>query len=130
MRKITVLLADDSAVMRTAIRKTLEEDKRVQLVGEASTFAETMQKIVDVKPDVLLFDLRLADGRDLSPEFVRSQLAFVKHTVAISFSADQDSQDLAKQYGAVRLLDKMNLYNDLIPSIVRHHPANNSQFAD
>lgn len=130
MRKVKVLLADDSAIMRTAIRKALEEDKRVQLVGEASNFAETMQKIADVKPDVLLFDLHLADGRGLSPEFVKSQLSFVKHTVAISFSNDEEAQELAKKCGAMRLLDKMDLYNHLIPSIVMNHPANNAQYVD
>ena len=49
-----VLIADDSDIMRTAIRKTLEEASNIKIVGEASTFAETRQKIVDLKPDVLL----------------------------------------------------------------------------
>jgi chemotaxis response regulator CheB len=40
--------------MRTAIRKTLEEESNIKIVGETSTFAETRQKIVDLKPDVLL----------------------------------------------------------------------------
>lgn len=40
---IKVLLADDSDVVRMAIRRTLEEDARIEVVGEASTFAETMQ---------------------------------------------------------------------------------------
>ena len=31
----------------------------INIVGEASTFADTRQKIVDLKPDVLLLDLRL-----------------------------------------------------------------------
>jgi len=34
-----VLIADDSEVMRTAIRKTLEEESNMNIVGEASTFA-------------------------------------------------------------------------------------------
>ena len=54
-----MLIADDSEAMRTAIRKTLEEESNINIVGEASTFADTRQKIVDLKPDVLLLDLRL-----------------------------------------------------------------------
>ena len=47
---IKVLLADDSDVMRTAMRKNLEEEPRIEVVGEASTFAATIEMIGDSKP--------------------------------------------------------------------------------
>ena len=47
---ITVLIADDSDVMRKAIRKTLEEEQRISVVGEASTFAQTIQMILRLIP--------------------------------------------------------------------------------
>jgi chemotaxis response regulator CheB len=50
MRK--VLIADDSEVMRVALREALEEETSIEVVGEASSFAETMQMISDFKPDV------------------------------------------------------------------------------
>jgi DNA-binding NarL/FixJ family response regulator len=34
-----VLIADDSEVMRTAIRRTLEEERKIDVVGEASSFS-------------------------------------------------------------------------------------------
>ena len=37
--------------------------------------------------------------------------------IAISFSADDDVQVLAKQIGAAKSLDKMSLYTELIPTI-------------
>jgi DNA-binding NarL/FixJ family response regulator len=37
---IKVLVADDSHVMRSAIRRILEEERRIQVVGEAETFAK------------------------------------------------------------------------------------------
>jgi DNA-binding NarL/FixJ family response regulator len=36
-----VLVADDSEMMRKAIRKTLDEEPRIRIVGEASSFAST-----------------------------------------------------------------------------------------
>ena len=116
-----VLIADDSEIMRTAIRKTLEEERNINVVGEASSFADTMQKIADLKPDVLLLDLHLAEKRDLPPALVKSQLGTVR-TVAVSFSNDTDSKALAESYGAVALLDKMMLYTEMIPAIRRCHP--------
>src|ERR1700692_1460897 len=117
-----VLIADDSEIMRTAIRKLLQEEGNIQVVGEASTFAETMQMIGDFKPDVLLLDLHMPEKRDFTPELVKAQLGTVC-TVAVSFSNDSDSKALAESYGAATLLDKMSLYNEMLPAIQRCHPA-------
>ena len=67
-----VLIADDSEIMRTAIRKLLQEESNIHIVGEASTFAETMQMIGDFKPDVLLLDLHMPEKRAFTPELVLS----------------------------------------------------------
>jgi DNA-binding NarL/FixJ family response regulator len=116
---IRVLLADDSELMRSAMRRTLEEEPRIEVVGEASNFAKTVQMIVDHKPDVLLLDLHLAEKRDFKPHLVKAQLAGVKNVVAVSFSNDDEAKDLAKSYGAAALLDKMSLYHELVPTIMQ-----------
>jgi chemotaxis response regulator CheB len=120
-----VLIADDSEIMRTAIRKLLQGESNIRVVGEASTFAETMQMIGDFKPDVLLLDLHMPEKRAFTPELVKAQLGTVC-TVAVSFSNDSDSKALAESYGAATLLDKMSLYNEMLPAIQRCHPALNS----
>jgi DNA-binding NarL/FixJ family response regulator len=120
---IKVLLADDSDIMRSAIRRTLQEEPRIQLVGEAFSFASTMPLIADTKPDVLILDLHLAEKSDFTPAFVRSQLVTVIHIVAISFSTDDEAKDLAKSYGASALLDKMKLYDELVPTVMRCSPS-------
>ena len=115
---IRVFLADDSDMMRSAIRRTLEEADGIQVVGEASSFAATMQLIADVKPDVLLFDLHLAEKRHFAPALVKSQLVCVSHVLAVSFSNDHEARDLAESYGAKLLLDKMALFEELVPAIM------------
>src|SRR4030088_1832633 len=106
-----VLIADDSDVMRTAIRKILQEENNINVVGEATSFAETMQMIGDFKPDVLLLDLHIPEKRDITPALVKAQLGTVC-TLAVSFSNDSDAKDLAASYGAATLLDKMTLYDE------------------
>ncbi len=54
-----VLIADDSPIMRRAIRRTLEEQSFIEIAGEASNFVGMMQMVMDLRPDVLLFDLHL-----------------------------------------------------------------------
>jgi len=61
---IRVLLADDTDLMRHAIRKLITEEPRIELVGEASNFGQAMQLIADFKPQVLLLDLHLAEKRE------------------------------------------------------------------
>jgi hypothetical protein len=45
--------------------------------------------------------------------------------VAVSFSNDTDSKALAESYGAVTLLDKMKLYNEMVPAILRCESKDN-----
>jgi two-component system response regulator DevR len=123
---IRVLIADDSDIVREAMRKLIEEEPRIKIVGEASSFARTMQGIADFKPDVLLLDLHMAEKRDFTPALVKSQLVCVENILAVSFSNDAEARDLAESYGAKLLLDKMRLFNDLVPAIVACGP--NAQY--
>src|SRR3982074_3738897 len=115
--KIKVVLADDSDVMRAAIVSLLKEEPNIEVVGEACSFTETMQMVGDFKPDVLLLDLHLPEKREFTPQFVKSQLISVNHILALSFSNDDDAKILAESYGVAVLLDKMNLYNEMLPAI-------------
>jgi DNA-binding NarL/FixJ family response regulator len=115
---IKVLIADDTDLMRRAMRIVIETESRIQIVGEAATFGQTMQAIADFKPDVLLLDLHLAERHDFTPALVKSQLVSVQHIVAVSFSNDAEARDLAESYGAKVLLDKMRLYDQLVPAIL------------
>jgi DNA-binding NarL/FixJ family response regulator len=116
---VTVLIADDFDLMLKAMRKFLEADSRIEVVGEASSFAETMHMISDFQPDVLLFDLYMPGKRDFTSAFVKSQFASVGCILAVSFSNDEEAHTLAEGYGASSLLDKMNLYSEMIPAILR-----------
>lgn len=115
---IKVLLAGDSDVLLQAMSSTLHEDDRIEVVGEASSFAETVRMIGDYKPSVLVLDLHLPAERDLTSTLIKSQLAAVPHTLAVSFSGDNEAKALAESYGAKTLLNKMTLYSELIPTIV------------
>jgi chemotaxis response regulator CheB len=115
---IRVLVADDSHLMRSAIRRILEDEPRIVVVGEAATFAKTIQMIGNLKPEVLLLDLHMAEKRAFTPELVKSQLSCVC-TLAVSFSNDDEARQLAESYGAVALLDEMKLFSEMIPAILR-----------
>jgi DNA-binding NarL/FixJ family response regulator len=57
----TVLLVDDHHVVRRGIRALLENEVGILVVGEAGTGVEAARLAQQLKPDVLVIDLMLAD---------------------------------------------------------------------
>jgi len=121
--RIRVLLADDSDMAREAMRKVIAGEPRIEIVGDVANFAQTVQAIAELEPAVLLLDLHLAEKRAFTPALVKSQLACVHHILAVSFSSDAEARDLAQSYGAKSLLDKMRLFNELVPAILECRPT-------
>jgi DNA-binding NarL/FixJ family response regulator len=116
---ITVLLAEDQKQMRAAILLMLQEEPGIQVVGEASTLAETLQLAAELKPNVVLMDLHMPGGRDFEPSVVKTQLLLsCRLVLAMSIWQDAETQVLAQSYGATHLLDKMKLEPDLLPAII------------
>ena len=62
LRPITVVVVDDEQMIRGALAQTLTAGG-LDLVGEASTARDTLRVVVDVRPDVVLMDLRLPDSQ-------------------------------------------------------------------
>jgi DNA-binding NarL/FixJ family response regulator len=56
MERITVLLADDHAVVRRGFRRLLEDDPAIEVVDEANDGHEAVAKAVRLKPRVVVMD--------------------------------------------------------------------------
>jgi DNA-binding NarL/FixJ family response regulator len=56
MGKVTVLLADDHALVRRGFRRLLEDDPAIEVVGEASDGEEAIALAEQLKPRVLMMD--------------------------------------------------------------------------
>ncbi|GGF50379.1 response regulator transcription factor [Echinicola rosea] len=59
MEKIKVVLADDHMVVRSGIKNLLENEGEVEVIGEASNGEEALEKVKEVKPDILIIDIRM-----------------------------------------------------------------------
>ena len=56
---IKVLLTDDHALVRTGIRRLLEDSKQVTIVGEAENGEDSLKLAQSLKPDVILMDVNM-----------------------------------------------------------------------
>lgn len=58
---IKVILADDHILMREGIKQLLELDEGIEVVAEAGDGIECLEKVKDIKPDVLLLDINMPE---------------------------------------------------------------------
>ena len=59
MKKIRVLVVDDSLFLRRNLPRILETDPEIEVVGTAENGAEGLQKVKDLRPDVVTLDLMM-----------------------------------------------------------------------
>lgn len=67
MTAVRVLLVDDQALMRQGLRKLLEVEDGIKVVGEAANGISALEAVLHVRPDVALVDARMPrmDGVEL-----------------------------------------------------------------
>jgi two-component system response regulator DevR len=61
-KPIRLLIVDDHEVTRLGLRTLLEGCSMFEVAGEASSVSETLAATARLKPDLVLLDVRLADG--------------------------------------------------------------------
>jgi DNA-binding NarL/FixJ family response regulator len=119
--KIKVLIADDHAIFRDALRKLLDADDAITIVGEAGNGAECVKMLDKLRPDILLLDLRMPDKSGLA---VLEEVNFdTLPTRVIVLTAAEDDGDLvrAMRLGARGIVLKESAIDLLIKSIHRVH---------
>jgi len=62
VKPIKILLVDDHEVVRIGLTGLLGRNPNFQIVGEAATAREAVDKAAQLSPDVVIMDIRLMDG--------------------------------------------------------------------
>jgi len=67
--QIRVVIADDHRLFREGIRLILGQQKDIRIVGEAVNGVQTINAVEDLKPDVVLLDIKMPemDGIQVIP---------------------------------------------------------------
>src|SRR4030067_277480 len=86
--KIRVIIVDDIAETRENIRKLLQFENDVDVVGVARTGREALDLAKETKPDVVLMDINMPDMDGISAtEAIRRNVPFVQ-IVILSVQSD------------------------------------------
>ena len=115
--RVRVLIVDDDELMRTGLRGVLSSDQTIELVGEASDGRQAVHRTRQLRPDIMLMDVRMPDLDGISA--TRQVLAgFPGVRVVILTTFEQDDYIFgALSAGASGFLLKRTRPEELIAAI-------------
>jgi DNA-binding NarL/FixJ family response regulator len=116
MAETRILIADDSEIIRRAICALLQPQAGIAVCGEVRNYAELLKIFNATTTDVVLMDLRMPGEKFFTAATIKGHL-HGSCLLAMSVWNDQETADLARSYGAAKLLDKSNLSSTLLPAI-------------
>jgi DNA-binding NarL/FixJ family response regulator len=89
---IRVVLADDQALVRAGFRSLLDAQEDIQVVGEAAGGDEAVRLALDLRPDLVLMDVRMpgTDGLEATRRIVADErLGDVRVVILTTFGVDE-----------------------------------------
>ncbi len=118
MKKIKVMIVDDSSFSIAVLKRMLEKDG-MEIVGTALNMNDAILKAKEIKPDLITMDMTLPDGDGIecSKEILKD-LPEAK-IIAISAMMDEEILDRAKKNGIRGYLQKPVDQSDLDAAIER-----------
>ncbi|GAB4499338.1 MAG: response regulator [Anaerolineales bacterium] len=117
--KIRVLIVDDIAETRENVRKLLQFESDVEVVGTARTGKEGIQLAQEMDPDVVLMDINMPDVDGITAtENIRKTSPHIQ-VVILSVQGDQNYMRRAMLAGARDFLTKPPMGDELISAIKR-----------
>lgn len=117
--KIRVLIVDDVSETRENVKKLLQFESDVEVVGVARTGKEAIQASQDLNPDVVLMDINMPDMDGIAAtEAIRAKQQAVQ-VIILSVQSDQNYMRRAMLVGARDFLTKPPMGDELISAIRR-----------
>ena len=117
MKRITLLLADDNKVLRGELRKIIELENDLEIVGEAKDGHQAVAMANKFHPDLVLMDITmpLLSGLQATYQILKS----VPATKVLMLSAHSDEAYVAESVksGAMGYLIKQTSANDVCTAI-------------
>jgi DNA-binding NarL/FixJ family response regulator len=116
---VRVFLLDDHEIVRRGLRDLIDAEEDMEVVGEASTAEEALNRVPPTRPDVAVLDVRLPDGSGVEVcREIRARHPEVQALMLTSF-ADDEALFSAIMAGASGYVLKQIRGNELVDAIRR-----------
>ena len=126
---VRVLIVDDQALVRAGFKMILESEPEIEIVGEAEDGVQAVDAVRELKPDVVLMDIRMPnlDGLEATRRILAATDDAVRVLMLTTFDLDEYVYE-ALRAGASGFLLKDSPRADLIAA-VRAAAAGNALLA-
>jgi DNA-binding NarL/FixJ family response regulator len=112
-----VLIADDDDLMRAGLVELLTADASIEIVGQAATGREAVERASQLVPDVVLMDVRMPDVDGITATGALSQAAPSAKVLILTTFEQDDYIFGALRAGASGFLLKRTRPEDLIAAV-------------
>lgn len=112
-----VLIADDDDLMRAGLVELLSNDPTIEIIGQAGTGREAVDRTRRLSPDVVLMDIRMPDLDGITATRALSQAAPQSRVLILTTFEQDDYIFSALRAGASGFLLKRTRPEDLIAAV-------------
>jgi DNA-binding NarL/FixJ family response regulator len=120
-RRIRVLIADDHPIVRDGLRRLLDLEEDIEVVGEAADGRQTLDLVDQLDPDVVLLDLRMPNIDGLTA--LQTMQSSHRRTKVVVLTASEDKNEFvqAMKLGCSGIVLKQTAPELIVKSIRKVH---------
>ncbi|MFE2410225.1 response regulator [Kitasatospora sp. NPDC059408] len=116
-RVVRVVLADDQPLVRAALEMVIAETDDVEVVGEAGTGADAVRLAVELRPDVVVMDIRMPGTDGIEATRLVTAAGGPTRVVVLTTFDDDDHVYAALRAGASGFLVKDMALDDILAAV-------------
>jgi two-component system response regulator NreC len=114
---ISIVLADDNAVVRSALSLLLDAEEDLDVVAEAGDVESTVRRLREQRPDVLILDLNMPGGMTLGAVPQMLDASPQTGVVVLTVETDPAYAREAMQAGVLGYLLKQAVDEELVSAV-------------
>jgi DNA-binding NarL/FixJ family response regulator len=112
-----ILIADEHPIVRDGLRRVLETEPGLEVIGEAGDAAATLHLVRQLEPDLLLLDLAMPRGGGLDILRALAAVSTLPRTIVLTERIDQEQLIVALRLGVRGVVLKESSTQSLRDSI-------------
>jgi DNA-binding NarL/FixJ family response regulator len=114
---ITIMLAEDHAIMRAGLQHLIKDETDMEIIGEAENGTSAVELAAQLKPDIIIMDVTMPDMNGIDATYqIKAENPDIR-IVALSAYETPDFVLGMLKAGAMAYLLKENLFDDLLKAI-------------
>lgn len=114
---ISILIADDHAIVRKGLIQELKDDNTIEVINESADGPDAMAKIAALRPDILILDISLPGANGLQVLDSCAKLSPSTKCVAFSMYNSEDLVIECLRRGALAFVSKLSPLTDITRAI-------------